>query len=237
MAISRKIKRLHDKIYYDEKTIKQTKESFKYFIKLLNKKDLNSEIKILDIGCGNGNLIYYLNKKLPKAKITAIDIDKKLLSIVKRNTSKNNNILHKDINKKFTEIIDKFDIIVAAGVMAIFDDTHNFFYNIKKNLKKNGRIFLFGNFTKNPLNIYIKYEEIDKFPNVFQSGFNVYSINHIKRNFDNKKISIYPFFINKNIKKDSSDLLRSWTENHKGKKYFINGLDFYQKQMWSKIDN
>ncbi|MDC0233045.1 methyltransferase domain-containing protein [Pelagibacteraceae bacterium] len=237
MAISKKIKRLHDKIYYDEKTIKQTKESFKYFIKLLNKNDLNSEIKILDIGCGNGNLIYYLNKKLPKAKITAIDIDKKLLSIVKKNTSKNNTILHKDINKKFTKIIDKFDIIIAAGVMAIFDDTDKFFYNIKKNLKNNGRIFLFGNFTKNPLNIYIKYEELSKLPNVLQSGFNVYSINHIKKKFNNKKISIYPFFINKNIKKDTSDLLRSWTENYKGQKYFINGLDFYQKQMWIKIEN
>ena len=201
MKTIKKVRRLHDKIYYDEKSIKLTKESFKYLLKIINKKDLKKKIKILDVGCGNGNLVYFLNKIFPNAEVTAVDVDKKLLSIVKKNTSKLNKVFYYDINKGNQKILDKFDIIFSAGVLAIFDDTNNFFVNLKKNLNKNGKIFLFGNFTKYPINIYIKYEELNLKRNILQSGFNVFSIKHIKDNFLKKKISVYPFFIKKNIKK------------------------------------
>tara|TARA_B100000989_G_C19532278_1_gene470790 strand:+ start:5467 stop:6180 length:714 start_codon:yes stop_codon:yes gene_type:complete len=232
-----KILRLHDTIYYNNKNTKKTKESFKFLYNIIDKKKINSNTKILDVGCGDGNLIYYLNKKLPKVSITAIDVDDKILSIVRNNTSKNNKIIKYDINKKDQKIIGKFDIIVAAGVMAIFDDPNIFFKNIFNNLKKNGCLYLFGNFTDYPFNIFIKYEDIKKLKGVHQSGFNVYSTQYLKKKFPRKKITTYPFFINKKIKKNNKDLIRSWTENHNGKKYFINALGFYQNQMWLKINN
>ena len=153
---SKIIKRLHDTIYYEEKSIQNTKESFKQLYKILDPKKFTSNLKILDVGCGNGNLIFYLNKKIPNAQITGVDIDKKLLGIVKKNTSKKNKLIKYNIIKKNQKKIDKFDIIISAGVLAIFDNPEIFFQNIKKNLKKNGVIYLFGNFTYYPFNIYTK---------------------------------------------------------------------------------
>ncbi len=236
MIQNKKISRLHDTIYYNS-NIKETKESFKFLHKIIDKKKINNKTKILDVGCGDGNLIYFLNKKFPSASITGVDIDKKIVERVRRNTDKKNNIFKYDIIKKNQKKIDKFDIIISAGVLAIFDNPEIFFKNIFKNLKKNGTLYLFGNFTKYHYNIFIKYEDLIKNKGKYQSGFNVYSVEYIKNRFSKKKVKLFPFYIKKNIKKNKNDLIRSWTENHKGKKYFINALGFFQNQSWIKIQN
>ena len=122
-----------------------------------------------------------------------------------------------------------------AGVLAIFDNPETILKNLINNLKRNGSIYLFGNFNLYPINIYLKYEDLYHNKNILQSGFNVFSVEFIKNFFKNKKIQITPFFIKKRILKNPNDLIRSWTEKYKGRNYFINGLDFYQKQMWIRI--
>ena len=59
-----KIKRLHDKLYLKSNRYKKPKESSKMLLRILKqKKNLKKkQIKILDIGCANGELIYFLKE-------------------------------------------------------------------------------------------------------------------------------------------------------------------------------
>ena len=64
MKIKSKPKRLHDTFYLKENRYKNTKESFKYLIRILKKStSKNSQKKLADIGCANGELIYNGKKK------------------------------------------------------------------------------------------------------------------------------------------------------------------------------
>ncbi len=81
---------------------------------LNNVEDKNKELTILDIGTGSGCLAISLAKELKYSKVLAIDISKKAISVAKKNIEINN--LDKRITtevKEFTDIENKFDIIVS----------------------------------------------------------------------------------------------------------------------------
>ena len=58
-----RIKRLHDTFYKNEKRFSNPKLSFIELLKILKAKPSDS---ILDIGCANGELLYYLKKNIKK---------------------------------------------------------------------------------------------------------------------------------------------------------------------------
>ena len=59
MSSTKKIKRLHDTIYYDEKSIQNTKDSFKQLYKILEQKKLTSNLKILYVGYEKWIFLYF----------------------------------------------------------------------------------------------------------------------------------------------------------------------------------
>ena len=85
---------------------------------------------MLDIGCANGELLYFLDKKLLNIKLYGADIRGDLLKLAKK--------LSSDINLKKIDYTKKpfpnkkFDIIICSGVVSIFDNLDSFFTNIKK---------------------------------------------------------------------------------------------------------
>ena len=137
---------------------------------ILNEVDKSKKLQILDIGTGTGCIPISLAKHLPNAKISAIDISKKALSIAKQNASLNNvdiNFIELDILKADT-LSKKYDIIVSNPPyvrelekteiknnvlnnephLALFVDDNNplVFYDkiadlAKKHLNKNGVLF------------------------------------------------------------------------------------------------
>ncbi len=83
-----------------EKTIKYYKELF------------NKKVKVLDIGTGSGAISVVLKKKID-CDITGCDISKKALEVAKNNAKCNDlniNFIESDI---FSNINDKFDIIIS----------------------------------------------------------------------------------------------------------------------------
>ena len=59
----KKIIRTHDKLYLNESRYENTKESFKYLVKLIQKDTKKTKkYTLLDVGCSNGELIYLLKK-------------------------------------------------------------------------------------------------------------------------------------------------------------------------------
>lgn len=96
--------------YLVEKTINLSNNIFKY------------PVKILDIGTGCGAIAISLSKKL-NSEVTACDISESCLSIAKQNSKENNvniNFIQSDI---FSNIKDKYDIIISNPPYIDHDET------------------------------------------------------------------------------------------------------------------
>ena len=54
----------HDKIYIKSNRYKKPKESFKLLYRILKKSlSKTKNYELLDVGCANGELLFFLNKK------------------------------------------------------------------------------------------------------------------------------------------------------------------------------
>jgi len=99
-------------------------------------------VKILDIGCGDGSLsLQFLNKK---NTITFVDISEKMLKKVSKNvpTDLISNVVL--INNSFDALSDDelFDVVICVGVIAHVPSVELLFNKITKVLKKNGLLII-----------------------------------------------------------------------------------------------
>ena len=98
------------------------KKSVEYFVSQLPFPE-NAEIKVLDAGCGTGLYSFAVLKRYKNAKVTAFDLNRKLVEYVGTKASRNKltdrlNVFIADITSSLTEIEDKkFDLIITAGVL------------------------------------------------------------------------------------------------------------------------
>ena len=229
-----KVKRLHDSFYKEEERFEKPKLSFIELFKILKTKP--SDL-ILDVGCANGELLFNLSKKYKNNQLYGFEILPSLIKVAKKNLPENVKIHKIDINKKI-KINKKFDVIIISGVISIFDNYEKPLTNLLKILKKNGKIMIFNHFNKFNIDVYIKYRTNSKNSNVLQSGWNIHSIDGLKKFFKqhNKKIKIYKFKPKKSFKGKINDPLRSWTfKNKKNENLITNGLSILQDQYWLKF--
>ena len=113
-------------------------KSFNNF--LIKNIKLNSNSKILDIGCGRGKIIGSLSSKL-KLKNKPLGID------VINHKDKDNRINFKKIDAKnfFSKNKNQFDLILIKQTIHLLDlnTIKKLLFLSKKNLSKNGKIFIF----------------------------------------------------------------------------------------------
>ena len=111
----------------------------KFYSKLLPK---NKKIKILDLGCGDGNFIYFLNT-LKYKNVTGIDNDKNLIKLAKNNLLKTNTIQLADV-KKYLNKKNYFDLIILKDVIEHFDKSEIILITKKiyQKLNKNGVLII-----------------------------------------------------------------------------------------------
>jgi len=98
------------------------KESVEYFISQLPFSE-NDSIRVLDAGCGTGVYAFAILKKYRNAKITAFDLDTKLVNYVREKALREKlddriRVFTADITATLSEIEnEKFDLIITAGVL------------------------------------------------------------------------------------------------------------------------
>ena len=113
-------------------------KSFNNF--LIKNIKLNSNSKILDIGCGRGKIIGSLSSKL-KLKNKPLGID------IINHKDKDNRINFKKIDAKnfFSKNKNQFDLILIKQTIHLLDlnTIKKLLFLSKKNLSKNGKIFIF----------------------------------------------------------------------------------------------
>ena len=223
--------RLHDHIYNKLNRYNKTKNINKLILKII-KKNYKKNQNIIDIGCANGELLYYLNKNLKKVNLAGIDIRKDLINKAKNKLP--------TINFKIGSVRNKrnlgkniADISICIGVLGIFDNFENIINNLIYCTKPKGTIIVQVSTNKNPLDVNIRYSHSNNWgrngPKFYETGWNIFSLKSLKK-FLNKKINIKSFYfhehkINFDLKKKNKDPVRSWTAKIDGKKKLINGLN------------
>ena len=126
----------------------------------LIKKNLNENIKVLDIGTGSGCISIALKKEIPGLDITAVDISEDALVVAKNNALENNceiNFIKSDL---FNNIDDKYDLIISNPPYISYDE--QIMDIVKKNephlalYAKNNGLYFYEEIIKNSSNPNVK---------------------------------------------------------------------------------
>ncbi len=195
--------------------------------------------KILDIGCGDGKQILAFGKKLNlDGRIIGCDISKNLLDKAKKIAKKNKinaSFLLHDINEPFRFKDKEFDFILAAFSIYYAKYPEKLILEIKRLLKKGGRLFIVGPTPNNTKDFWKFHSKIinKKIPQISlrrRARIHDIFIPLIKKHFRNIKIDIFKNTIhfpnfNEVLKYHSASLLFVESIKHeKEKKIFLNKM-------------
>ncbi len=100
---------------------------------------LTKDMKVLEIGCGTGQLTFLLADKVDK--LIATDFSENMISICKKNNECKNVKFKVEDAHDLTFSDDKFDAVVIANVMHIVPNSDKVLSEIKRVLKKDGILF------------------------------------------------------------------------------------------------
>lgn len=113
----------------------------------------NSKFKLLDVGCGRGDLLSYIKKKKYKKIIyTGLDLNNNLIKIAKKKHKNKNFIFGDFINKR----IKNYDVIFVSGLLNLKVKNHSSWLRkiIKRGIFKSNKLFIF-----NILSTYAPFKE------------------------------------------------------------------------------
>ena len=146
----------------------------KILLNLINK-NLNDKRKgyLLDIGCANGIFLKNFHKKYKRFASLGIDTSKSMIALAKQNKVNNSNFLKKDFMKLSSK--QKFDIIIASGVLAFYDDFSKPLNKMISLLKNKSFLFIFGTFNSKNIDTLIKFRN-NYTKSKWEKGLNSFSI-------------------------------------------------------------
>lgn len=101
---------------YDElilKLIPKYNEMVKFLISSIPFED-SKAIKVLDLGCGTGNITIAVKKRYPIAKITCIDLAERMINIAKYKLSKYNDIYYNLGDLRKIQFGCDYDLIISS---------------------------------------------------------------------------------------------------------------------------
>jgi len=96
--------------------------------------------KVLDVGCGRGDILHYVQNKTKNAY--GIDISKGNIAVSKRLLNKQVKLSIQDITKKTKFSNNFFDIIILTDVIEHIPDKYSLFSELKRILRKGGIIVI-----------------------------------------------------------------------------------------------
>lgn len=124
----------YNKLWVQKYSLRPTRE---YLLKMNLQGD---KLKILDLGCGPGQLIEELYKKNNDLHITGIDFSEKMLDISKE---KNPKAIHIKMNvEDLNKIDDKYNIIFCTHSLPYYKNPKKVMRDLDNLLLDNGRIYL-----------------------------------------------------------------------------------------------
>ncbi len=187
----------YDKLWVQKYSLRPTR---KYILHVMSEINTGKGLKILDLGCGSGQLINELYESFDNIEITGIDFSEKMLEV-----SKNKNPCASHIMLDVAELHklkEKFDVIICTHSLPYYKEPDIVMKELRRLLKDNGRIFMgfasgnnfydkfilsFVKLTTGPAN----YPSDKKFRELISSYLHVENLKIIKEKFFMPRIAVY----------------------------------------------
>lgn len=235
-----------EKDFHDQKTLGEKKISSIYEYNITNfvilkllKKIRHGDLKVLEIGCGNG----WFTKKLAERGVEVHAIDLSIGGIKKNKVIKQKEIkdrihIYNIAAEELSFKNDTFDIIVGNAILH-HTDLHKSITEIFRVLKKNGSAYFIEPLGHNPLiNYYRKKTPHLRSPDEKPLTFS--DINYFKTIFNKVEHEEYGFFvllafILRYIIKSRESLIKIINLLHKTDEVFLKFFPFFRKYYWLSL--
>lgn len=175
------------------------REVKKIVLPLLEK---NNELKILDIGCGTGQLIKEISDHYNKVNYLGIDVAENMIEVAKKN-NKGKNVKFKTSSIESFENNDKYDIIICTHAFPYFPNKQEMIKKMAGLCNKKGQVIIVNSSTNSLKDLIInfflkattskaKYLSIDEMKKLFKSAkLKVKKIEVIRERFYMPTIALF----------------------------------------------
>lgn len=175
------------------------REVKKIVLPLLEK---NKDLKILDIGCGTGQLIKEISEEYSLINYLGIDVAKNMIDVAKK-SNKGKNVKFKVSSIEDFESDDKYDIIICTHAFPYFPNKEEMIKKISNLCNKKGQVIIINSSTNGLKDLIInfflkattskaKYLSIDEMKKLFKSAnLKVKNIGIIRERFYMPTIAIF----------------------------------------------
>jgi ubiquinone/menaquinone biosynthesis C-methylase UbiE len=100
----------------------------------------NSRFKILEVGCGPGYFLRWIEKWFPESEPYGLDLDEQLIEFAGTHLNKTKLIIHDGHTLPFPD--NTFDVVCSLQVIEHLESPESFFQEAKRTLKTNGLLIL-----------------------------------------------------------------------------------------------
>jgi len=175
------------------------REVKKIVLPLLEK---NNELKILDIGCGTGQLIKEISDHYNKVNYLGIDVAENMIEVAKKN-NKGKNVKFKTSSIESFESNEKYDIIICTHAFPYFPNKQEMIKKMAGLCNKKGQVIIVNSSTNSLKDLIInfflkattskaKYLSIDEMKKLFKSAkLKVKKIEVIRERFYMPTIALF----------------------------------------------
>ena len=111
----------------------------------LSEKYINHDSKILDVGCGTGDLAFLVSKKATEGKVVGLDISQQMIELAQKKKLERNISNVQFINSRANSIPyenEYFDLVFCLNALHHIPDHPSFFQETNRVLKKDGRFVI-----------------------------------------------------------------------------------------------
>ena len=200
---------------------------------ILKTHGINFKGEVLDIGCASGTLIEGLNKKIKNSNFIGLDTSSELIKVAKKKNISNSQFLNEDF-MKFKK--SKFDIIIAGGVLAFYDNFQIAMNKMVGLLKKKGHLYVIGTFNTENIDTLVKFKN-NYTKSKWEKGLNSFSIRTISNYLKNKRLKFkfnkfkMPFL----LRKKKNPILSYTIVTKNNSKILLNGANIRMELYYLSI--
>ena len=199
---------------------------------LFSRFDQSEKFSVLDIGCADAGFLKFVKEAFPKTHGVGLDIDHTLLEEAKSRNIDGFEFIKADMME--SPDVGKFDLVIASGVLTIYDDIEAAVAWFASCLKKQGTLICFTRVNEANVDVrsYFKLVGNEVSSTEYEAGMNSYS-----------KLSIFGSFEANGLKCDmvdfqlsidlpaTDDPVRSYTiQTKSGERIVANGLNLIAHQ-------
>ncbi len=136
--------------------------------------DVDRPMRVGDIGCGNGELIYYLRTLFPHWKFSGFDCTKEFID-----TAANFEGLAgvRFVHQDLFEIAESFELVLCTGVANIFEQIDALLDKLLAVCEDDGLILVDGLFNKHPVEVRVRFcdNSMPETRGLWRTAFNQHS--------------------------------------------------------------